>query len=950
MTDHNNLLNLFSVSEIDILDFKRDIPDLSDKAKLPEFIKDVIAISNSVYKKDAKRGYLIFGVENKTRSPRNILGQVANTKTISADSHSQIEINELNQKEFIQKIKDYVHGFFGEMIVNYLAFPNPDFPENLAGVLEITTIYGPFSVHKEIEKFDSKGKQIGVVRKGQSWIRNGEDTKELYPDELYSLANSKKVFQRLDPVAQVVNFSAYNAAEINAIKKYYEGYPLKWGIILANGDVERDIAPKIENKLSENPEVSRIICITGDAGAGKSTLAWRLAYQYSTSKNIPLIQVWDSDSPQTWYQIESVAISYKEPLVVLVDDVFRSEMASRALAVIGESSKITIIATSRHNEIPRDLSFQMPMHVFKLGKPSVAEISLALNKLNLLPEKLEPGFLHKIQKTPSWLVMMYELTGGEDLQKRVRSSINQLQKQDEIVFRAYEYICFGSQYDLSFPENLLLNLDNKGYFYGVKERPASQGIIFRTYRPGFLRSLHALISKEALLVYRRDPIVVLDELISATNPEDVYHRMFIFNLIDKIVTTSQLNRIGNLLNQQAVKIEDIIRNSSITELSAFQINFFRKINDKARVEQIERLITTKPPETASDWAVLADKVIASSSKEDGRKLTEKISVWLIAHDDGHVKSLYLRLVETFGNDNKIRKLIDESHLWLQSNPEKTDYRQRYLNLVSKNGTKEQIERSIQDTSEWLEKFPAAINVQQKFLALVARRGTNSQASKFIENTNGRFEANRTGFALSPAFLTMVNKRGTDYQLRKTLNLSLEWLVYHPDDTEIRKTILGITNEREDIGLANKVIGDTFDWLKSKPQDIGVRPALLSLVANKGTFEQVEIAKQSTKTYLQKNAEKVNIWISYFELIEIRGSMEENKALLAEGIQWLKKYPNSNKMRTRIIQVAKRIGTLEQISFLISFNEDWEATKKYPEFSKEYKSLIQKHNKLISHSK
>lgn len=950
MTDEINLFSLFSISEIDTLDFKREIPDLSDKAKLPEFIKDVIAIGNSVYKKDAKRGYLIFGVENKTRDPRSILGQVANTKTISANSRSQIEINELNQKEFIQKIQDYVHGFFGEMIVNYFAFPNPNSPENLVGALEITAIYGPFSVHKEIEKFDSKEKQIGVVRKGQSWIRKGEDTKELYPDDVYRLANSKIIFQKLGSVAQVVNFNTYNAAEADAIKKYYEGYPLKWGIILANGDVERDITPQIEKKLNEKSEESKIICITGEAGAGKSTLAWRLAYQYSTGKNIPLIQVWDSDSPQTWYQIESVATSYKEPLVVLVDDVFRSEMASRALAVIGESSKITLIATSRLNEIPRDLSFQMPMQVFRLGKPSVAEISLALNKLNLLPEKLEPGFLHKIQKTPSWLVMMYELTGGEDLQKRVRSSINQLQKQDDVVFRAYEYICFGSQYDLSFPENLLLNLDNKGFFYDVKERPASQGIIFRTYRPGFLRSLHALISKEALLVYQRDPIIVIDELISAISPEDVYHRMFIINLLDKLVATSQLNRIGNLLNKQSVKIESVIHNSSITELSVFQLVFFRKINDKARVEQIELLITTKPPETGSDWAVLADKAIASNLKEDGRRLTEKISTWLMDHDDGHVKSLYLRLVETFGNDNKIRKLIDESHLWLQSNPEKTDYRQRYLNLVGKNGTKEQILRAIQDTSEWLVNFPTAINVQQKFLALVAKHGTNNQASKFIEITNATFEANRTEFALSAAFLTMVKSRGADHQLRKTLNLSLEWLGYHPDDTEIRKTILGIINEREDVGPANKIIDDTFNWLKGKPQDVGVRPALLSLVAKKGTLEQIEIAKLSTKTFLQKNAEKVNIWISYFDLIEIRGSTEENKALLAEGIQWLKQYPNSNKMRTRIIQVAKRIGTLEQISFLISFNKDWEATKKYPEFSKEYNSLIQKYNMLSNHSK
>jgi hypothetical protein len=945
MTDENSLLPLFSISEIDTLDFKREIPDLSDKAKLPEFIKDVIAIGNSVYKKNAKRGYLIFGVENKTRAPRSILGQVANAKTISTDSRSQREINELNQKEIIQKIKDYVHGFFGEMVVNYFSFPNPNSPENLAGVLEITAINGPFFVHKEIEKFDSKGKQIGVVRKRQSWIRNGEDTSELYPDDLYKLANSKKVFQGLEPVAQVVDFSTYNAAETSAIKKYYEGHPLKWGIILANGDVERDIAPKIENKLNEKPEESKIICITGDVGAGKSTLAWRLAYQYSTSKNVPLIQVWDSDSPQTWYQIESVATSYKDPLVVLVDDVFRSEMASRALSVIGESSKITIIATSRRNEVPRDLSFQMPMQVFRLGKPSVAEISLALNKLNLLPEKLEPGFLHKIQKTPSWLLMMYELTGGEDLQKRVRSSVNQLQKLDDIVFRAYEYICFGSQYDLSFPENLLLNLDAKGYFYGVKERPASQGVIFRTYRPGFLRSLHALISKEALLVYQRDPIFVLDELISAANPEDYYHRLFIFNLIDRLVATSQLNRIGDLLNKQAVKIEYIIRNSSITELSAFQLNSFRKINDEARVEQIERIITTKPPETASDWAVLADKVIISGSKEDGRKLTEKISAWLIDHDDGHVKSLYLRLVETFGNENMIRKLIDESHLWLQINPEKTDYRQRYLNLVSKNGTKGQIERAIQDTSEWFEKYPTAINVQQKFLALVAKHGTNSQANKFIEKTSATFEANLMDFALSAAFLTMVNRRGSDLQLRKVLNLSLEWLRYHPDDTEIRKTIIGIINEREDVESANKIIDDSFDWLKGKPENIGIRPALLSLVASKGTHEHINRAKQDTQLFLRRNSDKRNILISYFELIEICGSIDEQKALLAEGIDWLKQYPTSTKIRLRVMQTAIQLGTRDQISFLVSFNKDWEVKIKDKVFTQVYKALIQKLGKV-----
>lgn len=102
-------------------------------------------------------------------------------------------------------------------------------------------------------------------------------------------------------------------------------------------------------------------------------------------------------------------------------------------------------------------------------------------------------------------------------------------------------------------------------------------------------------------------------------------------------------------------------------------------------------------------------------------------------------------------------------------------------------------------------------------------------------------------------------------------------------------------------------------------------------------------------FLQKNEEKVNVWISYFELIEICGSMEENKALLAEGIKWLKKYPTSTKMRTRIMQVGRRLRALEQINFLISFNQEWEARIKEPEFTKEYKLLIQEHDKLMKHS-
>lgn len=951
MMSETELLALFASSEIDTLDFKRDIPDLTEKAKLPEFIKDIIAVANSVFAKETKRGYLIFGVENKTREPSDISGQIANHKnqTVSVNSHTQIEINELNQKEFVRVVKEYVHGFYGDLIVNYFCSPNPKSPEKLAGILEVVAIHGPFMANKETYKYDLKtGQTLGAeFRKGQSWIRNGEDKRELYPDELFQLAHSKIALQaKLGSVAQIVSFSNTPVANEETVRRYYEGHPLGWGVILANGDVERDITPSIKDSLDKKDRQSRIFCIVGEAGAGKSTLAWRLAHDYSIKENVPLIRVLDSDSPETWYQIENASLAYREHLIVLVDDVFRSEAATRALSTIGENSNITIIATSRQNEIPHDVRIQIPLKIYRLQKPSSNEVSLALEKLKLRPEKLEPGFLSKIRQSPSWLVMMYVLTKGDDLQKIVRSSIEQLRKQDEVVYHAFEYIVFSSQYELSFPETLLENLDEKGSFYKIQKRPSAQGIIFRTFRPGFLRSLHSLIAKEALRVYQRDPFAVIEELMSAINSEDYFHRIFIFNLLDRFYSANRLSKIVNLLNKWNEKFDDMIRSSSISELSTNHIHLFQKINDQKRLEQVELLMLEKAPETVSDWVVIAGLAINSASKESGQKTIKNVSVWLQDNDNSHVRSLYLQLISKFGDKYQIWQLIDSSHEWLQNNPERTDYRQRYLNLVSEYGTKEQIQRAIIDTSEWLEKFPDAKNVRQKFLTLVAKHGSRNQVNRFVDETLKSYKSELAfeDFVIPSAFLALVNRKGSNNQIREIVSISRKWLNYHPDDAEIRKTIIGVVKEKDNIASVGEIIDETFAWLKGNFDNTSLRPALLSLVAYKGTVDQVSVIKQETKEFLKKYPQKVDVQIGYCELIEIRGSMDEKHKLLMEIIELTKSYPKSTKMRIKTMQLAKRIGTKEQLSFLIEHNKAWESEITDPTFSSVYKSLVQELNR------
>ena len=54
-------------NEIDILDFKRKLPDTTIKSELAELIRDIIAIGNSAFENGDQKGYLIFGIDDQSR-------------------------------------------------------------------------------------------------------------------------------------------------------------------------------------------------------------------------------------------------------------------------------------------------------------------------------------------------------------------------------------------------------------------------------------------------------------------------------------------------------------------------------------------------------------------------------------------------------------------------------------------------------------------------------------------------------------------------------------------------------------------------------------------------------------------------------------------------------------------------------------------------------------------
>lgn len=184
---------LHSSGETDCLDFKRQLHNTLDKSGLAEFVKDLIAIANSVYRNDEPAGYIVFGVDDKTHKAFDISGQTLLLKGKPGAHASQGQIDAHNQRVIVKITRDYITGSRGAPNVNYLTLPHPDAPGSLAGCLEIVAQAGPYLAKKEIPLVDAAGKTTEtILNPDQAWIRDGEDRRLMETLEIMSMRDKEK--------------------------------------------------------------------------------------------------------------------------------------------------------------------------------------------------------------------------------------------------------------------------------------------------------------------------------------------------------------------------------------------------------------------------------------------------------------------------------------------------------------------------------------------------------------------------------------------------------------------------------------------------------------------------------------------------------------------------------------------------------------------------------------
>ena len=111
----------------------------------------------------------------------------------------QSEIDAYNQRKLINDVaKVYITGYKKQNIrVRYYTCEYPEKSNLLIGVLELNGNHGPYEVKKEIPHLDHRGKTIGQdIKPGQSWIRDGEDKRELLANEVIMLRDDANIKRR----------------------------------------------------------------------------------------------------------------------------------------------------------------------------------------------------------------------------------------------------------------------------------------------------------------------------------------------------------------------------------------------------------------------------------------------------------------------------------------------------------------------------------------------------------------------------------------------------------------------------------------------------------------------------------------------------------------------------------------------------------------------------------
>lgn len=596
------------------------------------------------------------------------------------------------------------------------------------------------------------------------------------------------------------------------ILEFYNGAPLNWRIIAADADVRRDQEVEILELLRNRGNGFRILCIVGEFGAGKSTAAWRAAYEmHRAGKTV--LHVLDNSQPELWYRLPSFVERIGPDLYILIDDVFRYDTFTQAIGNVNPDLPVTVVATSRSNEYQERRGLRERVERVDLKGLSSEEKEDFLVRLGMPFDKLSSVDQDRVDKADSPLILGMELTKGNDFEAIIRNIVDWLRNNDDMVYRAYEYVCFSYQYGVPIPLKLLERLDPIGRFYGLLTRETASGILYeQEQRPSTIRAKHERIAETAFRFYLREPKVLLSELIEAVDEKQREDRSFVVHLFE-VAALKKPDFIRVLLANPPLRLSSIISRASLAELQRWASVYLRL----GLVGEARKCL---------------DAILSGSPVDD-----EDCSALIAAYRSIHPQALSPAVKE---------KAWGELRKWLDAHPDNTSLRTWRLLLFAYWEPPEIVERMLHDAGVWLDDHTEDRIVRGTYLALVAVLGTRKEVEKAIAHTETWLASHIDDATVRGTYLYLIECQAKPKEVGKAIRETEAWLAYHEHDTEVRSKYLSLVTERGTLKQMNETARKTKVWLEQH-EDKAIGGWYRSLIAVKEVKEDMKKKRRDTAT-------------------------------------------------------------------------------------------------------
>ncbi len=758
----------------------------------------------------------------------------------------------------------------------------------------------------------------------------------------------------LDPLAVWVSEDLTAPIDEEEVLEYYSGRNISWSFIASSKDLPRDQLGGLRSICGQKPNRLRIVTIVGGPGAGKSTIAWRVAWDLKQREDVPVLHIQEGASSAAWSELESIYEILGRSFIILVDDIFRVEDIDTALKSLPASLPITILATARANEY-RLPSIDGERIRFDLAPPSDNEIDQVLHRFGRAPESLSRFKRERLSDPGEFLALLMLVSLGEDFDQYVARTYATLQHHHPELPLAYAALSLPGVFDIPAPQSVLLRM-NPDVYHELDRRAVTRKVIYTAPLPNYLRVGHALIAEAALRHYRerRNLATLADQLLACidTRPDD--ERRFFVSLARRLVRASWFD--ASLLRDRLTDtIENFLDHFTAGELGSFA-RTFGAIEWEAESEFCSQASWNGKIQSGGDLAYLVRAGRQSSRPQDALSrpfdilslenaamginpwigLVEKsgtvdqrnqaivaISEWLRRHPhDNYIRRRYLGFVANQGTNEQIESALNETANWLEAHPDDSILRGPYLSTVVRRGSQAQIASAITDTFDWLGEHIEDNFVRTAHLGLVGKKGTRDQIDRAISDAAAWLQDNPDNTSVRAKYLDILISNGTSNQIGQAIADTAIWLKSHQDETFVRQKYLSVVERKGNPVQIIEACSQFGDWLKHHPEDTSVRSRYLGLVERNGTRDQIRYAIAMTSGWLDSEAAEISVRERFLGLVQRKGTHSEVRDAIAQTAKWLSEYSGDNNVRGPFLGLVEAKGTEDQIRDAISDTGQW----------------------------